>query len=199
MNELQRIVGKRRVVVREMIDNERYVGFNKKPLPLLGYIIVSVLVMGIRVSKARVLVARRGTKPVVGRDWLTALRCKSVHSLEEGWNPLKCVTEGKVKPDVELRAEVKQLKVEIPDLFERSGCVNIYSIKIDMKEGERVTQQKDRRIPIHLQEQVDREINSLSEKGHIERVDTLKDDVFTQSVVITVAEKIEGQEGEVSR
>ena len=75
IDELQRIVGKRRVVVRETIDNERYADFNKKPLPSLGYMFVSLQVDGIRVSKGRVLVARKGTKQTVGRDWLTALRC----------------------------------------------------------------------------------------------------------------------------
>ena len=156
-----------------------------------------------------------------------------VHSTEEGENSINCVTEEKVKPEVELSAEVKQLKAEFPDLFERQGCVNNYSIKIDIKEGARVTQQKGRRIPIQVQEQVDRGINNLLEKEHSERVDTIKDDVFIQPVVVTVkkdrsvkitlvaralnesiakdkyqmpnlenlmdmlAEKIEGQEGEV--
>ena len=47
-----------------------------------------------------------------------------------------------------------------------------------MKEGTRVTQQKGRRIPIQLQGEVDKEIHNLLEKGHIEKIDTIKDDVF---------------------
>ena len=152
IDELQRIVGKRRVIVSEMIDNERIVDFNEKPLPLLGYMFVSLQVNGVRVSKAKVLVARKGTKPIVGRDWLTALRYKIIHATEEGENSINCVSEEKVKPEFELSAEVKQLRAEFPDLFERRGCVNNNSIKIDIKEGTRVTQQKGRRIPIQLQE-----------------------------------------------
>ena len=34
--DLQKIVGERKVVIREMIENERYVDYNKKPLELLG-------------------------------------------------------------------------------------------------------------------------------------------------------------------
>ena len=34
IDELRRLGGKRRVIEREMIDNERYVDFNKRPLPL---------------------------------------------------------------------------------------------------------------------------------------------------------------------
>ena len=55
-----------------------------------------------------------------------------------------------------------------------------------MKDGTRITQQKGRRIPIQLQDQVDSEITNLLDQGHIERVDTIKDDVFIQPVVITV-------------
>ena len=101
-------------------------------------------------------------------------------------NSINCVSEEKVKPEVELSTEVKQLRAEFPDLFARRGRVNNYSIKIDMKEGTRVTQQKRRRIQIQLQEQVDKEMSNLLGKGHIEKVDTVKDDGFIQHVVVTV-------------
>ena len=55
-----------------------------------------------------------------------------------------------------------------------------------MKENARVTQQKRRRIPIQLQKQVDKQMNKLLEQGHIEKIDSIKDDVFIQPVVITV-------------
>ena len=37
-----------------------------------------------------------------------------------------------------------------------------------------------------MQDQVDKEIEQLLEQGHIEKVDTIKDDVFLQPVVMTV-------------
>ena len=55
-----------------------------------------------------------------------------------------------------------------------------------MKDVTRATQQKGRRIPRQLQDQVDMEIKNLLEQGHIEKVDTIKDAVFIQPVVITV-------------
>ena len=36
IDELKRIIGKHLVAVREMIDVERYVDFNRRPLPLQG-------------------------------------------------------------------------------------------------------------------------------------------------------------------
>ena len=58
VEELERIIGKH-WVVRQMIDDERYVDFKKRPLPLLGKIFVSVQVGKTRMSKARVLVAKK--------------------------------------------------------------------------------------------------------------------------------------------
>ena len=111
--------------MRDMINNERYVDFNKKPLPLMGLMFVSLQVKGIRDSKSRVL-------------------------------------------------EVKQIAEEFPNLFERRGFFNKYSIKIEMKENAHVTQLIGRRIPIHLQKQVNKEINNLREQGHKEKIDSQK-------------------------
>ena len=61
-----------------------------------------------------------------------------------------------------------------------------YEIKIKMKEGAKITQQKGRRTPIQLQNQVDNEIEKLLNEGHIEKVDKIQDDVFIQPTVITV-------------
>ena len=55
--DLQKIVGERKVVIRDMIGGEKYVDYNRKPLKLLGYQFVRLEVAGVTVSKARVLVA----------------------------------------------------------------------------------------------------------------------------------------------
>ena len=88
--------------------------------------------------------------------------------------------------EIKLSPDAKQLVEEFTNLFKRRGRVNNYKFKIDMKYGTRATQQKGRRIPLPLQDQVDKEFETLLEQGHIEKVDTIKDDVFTQPVVITV-------------
>ena len=55
-----------------------------------------------------------------------------------------------------------------------------------MKDNAKISQQKGCRIPIQLQEQVDKEIEKLLKDGHIEKVDKIQDDVFIQPTVITV-------------
>ena len=55
-----------------------------------------------------------------------------------------------------------------------------------MKDNARISQQKGRRVPIQLQNQVDAEIIKLLKEGHIEKVEKIRDDVFIQPIVITV-------------
>ena len=61
-----------------------------------------------------------------------------------------------------------------------------YKIEIDTENEANVTQQKGRRIPIQLHEQVDKEIEMLLKRGHIEKVNKIQDNVFIQPTVITV-------------
>ena len=186
VDELKKIIRKHWVVVRKMIDNERYVDFNRRPLPILGYMFVSVQVGKTRMSKARVLVAKKGSKSIVGRDWLKALKYNIEQPTTEGENSVNSISCESAESENKLSHDAKQLVEEFPNLFKRRGRVNNYKIKIETKDGTRVTQQKGRRIPIQLQEQVDKEIQNSLEQGHIQKVNNIKDDVFIQPVVITV-------------
>ena len=202
--DLQKIVGERKVVIREMIENERYVDNNKNPLELLGYQFVRLEVAGVTVSKARVLVAPNSGKSIVGRDWLVALRYRINQPIERGEcegidknvncvhpvNEVKnvnCVNStNEAESEGQLSPEIKQLIGDFPKLFTRNGRVKNYEIKIKMKDNARISQQKGRRVPIQLQNQADAEINKLLKEGHIEKVEKIRDDVFIRSTVITV-------------
>ena len=186
IDELRRIIGRRWVVVRDMIDGERYVDFNRRPLPLLGYMFVSIQVGKTKMSKARVLVAKKRAISIIGRDWLTALKYRIEPPITKGENAVNSISRESDESENKLSRDAQQLVQEFPNLFKRRGRVNNYKIKTEMKNGTRITQQKGRRIPIQLQDQVDSEITNLLDQEHIERVDTIKDDVFIQPVVITV-------------
>ena len=55
-----------------------------------------------------------------------------------------------------------------------------------MKDNAKISQQKGRRIPIQLQDQVDKEIEKVLKDGLDEKVDKIQDEVFIQPTVITV-------------
>ena len=55
-----------------------------------------------------------------------------------------------------------------------------------MHEDAVIKQRKGRRIPFQLQESVKREISRLLQEGHIVKFGEIKEDVFSQTTVITV-------------
>ena len=82
-----------------MIEAERYVDFNGKPLKLLGYVFCELQVNESFVMKAKICLARNGTKSILGKEWQSTLRYKLVPEGE-----LK-VTEGPIT----WRCELKQI------------------------------------------------------------------------------------------
>ena len=155
--DLQQIIGERKVVVRDMIEDEHYVDYNKRPLKLLGYQFVRLEVAELTVSKARVLVAPKFGKSIIGRDWLIALRYQIKQPIESGEcerntqvvnndkivNNIKCkrITQAdnynesvnSPNPEEKICPEVQQFIGEFPKLFKRRGHVKNYEIKINMK------------------------------------------------------------------
>ena len=179
LDEIKSIMKRKELPVRKMIEGERYVDFNGKPLKLLGYVFCELQVNDSYIKKARILIARSGSKSIIGREWLTTLRYKL--------QPQKGELEvNSMEKKSELSVETKQLVAEFPELFKRQGKVNNYKIKINLKSEAEVSQQKGRRIPIQLQKAVDEEISRLLKEGHIEKIDEIKADVFIQPTVITV-------------
>ena len=75
---------------------------------------------------------------------------------------------------------------EFPKLFRREGRVAKYEIKIKMKNDAKIAPQSGHRVPIQLQNPVEKEIDKLLKEGLIEKVDKIQDDVFNQPIVKTV-------------
>ena len=107
VDELERIIGQNWVVVREMIDDGRYVDFNRRPLPLLGYMFVSIQVGKTKILKARVLVAKKGAKSIIGRGWLTALKYKIEQPMALGENTVNSISCERVDPEIQLRPDAE--------------------------------------------------------------------------------------------
>ena len=61
-----------------------------------------------------------------------------------------------------------------------------YKVQADFFANLTPIQQKERRIPITLQEKVDGEIDKLIKQGHIEKLEESLDKFFVSPIVITV-------------
>ena len=129
---------------------------------------------------ARILIAKKRTKSIIGGEWLSILKYKMI---PEQKGELEVNLPEK---DQEPSVETKQFVKEIPKLFERRRKVKSHKVKLNFKSDAKKTQQKERRIPIQLQKGVDEEIGRLLKEGHIGKINEIKDDVFIQPTVITV-------------
>ena len=167
VDELKRIMKRGTLKVRDLFKEEKYLDFNGKPLNLLGYVFCELQVGDSYNKKARVLVARKGYKSIIGREWLSTLR----YSFMQEKGELEVIS---IDKDEELSEEMKQFVKEFPKLFWRRGKIKNYQVQVNLKTGARIPQQKRRRIPIQLQKAVDEEIKRLPKEGHIERVDEIK-------------------------
>ena len=98
---------------------------------------VSIQVGKTRMSKARVLVAKKGAKSIIGRDWLTALKYKIEPPITKGENAVNSFSRESDESENKLSRDAQQLVQEFQNLFKRRGRVNNYKIKIEMKDGTR--------------------------------------------------------------
>ena len=80
---------------------------------------------------------------------------------------------------------MKQL-VPFSDLFYNNNEIKGLEVKIKLKEGAQIIQQKGRPIPIHLQDQVANELKRLIENGYLKTVAEITEDCFVSPAVITV-------------
>ena len=78
IDELKQIMNRKTLFIRELPKDEEYVDFNKRKLQLLGYIFCHLEVGDSKLDKARILIADKGAKSLIGRDWLNAFNYKFV-------------------------------------------------------------------------------------------------------------------------
>ena len=82
---------------------------------------------------------------------------------------------------------MNQKKNKLPDLFENNQTIKDNEINIQLKPGHYPVKQKARPIPLHLQEDVERELEKQIKTGHLEKVIKVdEEDCFVSPVVITV-------------
>ena len=88
-----------------------------------------------------------------------------------------------------IKEKIADLKNEFKDLFYNNNEIKDLSVKIKLKEGAQIIQQKGRPMPIHLQDQVAKELNRLIENGYLEKATDIKEDCSVSPAVITVKKK----------
>ena len=154
-------------------ENEKYIDYSSNKIKFLGAIIGQVESGMRKLDKVRALIAENGARTLIGRDWLRG-------------SGIKLKTEGGKSEINYVNETPNKLFTEFKELFTRQGCVEGHEINAEFKENCIPKQQKGRRIPLQLQNSVEKELEKLLKSGHIEKVSEIKHDVFIQPTVITV-------------
>ena len=124
------------------------------------------------------LITKAQTSPLMGLDWIQRLKIK-LNSDNDG------IQIHNIKLDNTEKRMIK-LQNDFKDLVYNNKEFKYLSVKLNLKEGAKISQQKGRPIPIHLQDQVADELKRLIKNGYLERTTEITEDCFVSPAVITV-------------
>ena len=96
------------------------------------------------------------------------------------------LTIGRLQLAENNQSEREKVFTKFPDLFENNEPIKDTEKKIQLKPGRQPIKQKARPVPLHLQKDVERELERSIKSGHLEKVNNVDEDCFVSPVVITV-------------
>ena len=124
-------------------------------------------------SQLPILITQRDDiKPLLGVNWLKQLP----------------ITIKKILLD-EHNCQSNEIHTKLHKLFETNNTIKNAEVKIQLKPGCYLIQQKARPIPCHLQKDVKNKLERLIKSGHLERLETIEEDCFVSPSVITVKKR----------
>ena len=137
---------------------------------------------GWNAGRADLIVVPNNHRALIGRDLFQGLGIQvnqQTSSKSEGKNV--AMTENLVSQNL------KQLRAkQFPGLVKRIGRSVNHTVESKFKTNFTPIHQRGRRVPIHLQNQVEKELKKLQENGNIIKLDKRSDKNFISPIVITV-------------
>ena len=122
-------------------------------------------------QKLEILITERNDiTPFLGMDWMKKFK----------------LTVGSIRIQDNNQSEKKRIIEKFPDLFNNNTTIKDTEINTQLKPGHHPVKQKARPIPLHLQEDVGRELEKLIKTIHLEKVKHVDEDCFVSPVVIRV-------------
>ena len=148
----------------------RYQDVNKNEVKFRGKIPVDIEYENNKQKMHLLITERNDITPLLGMDWLKKFK----------------LTIGNIRLDDNNQSEKRQIVGKFPDLFKNNTTIKDVEINIQLEAGHYPVKQKARPTPLHLQEAVGKENETLTKSGHLERVKQVDEDCFVSPVVITV-------------
>ena len=131
-----------------------------------------------------------GNRPsIIGRDLMPNLGSQIVQRTpEQKVMSVQGEQPGAETPREENSSDPWQtyFRKQFNNLFQGVGKIKNHKVHAEFFETLTPIQQKGRRVPITLQDKVDKEISKLLQQGHIKKLEQCSDKYFVSPIVITV-------------
>ena len=159
----------------------QFVDYSKQSIIILGAITTTIHSAGWEVVGASFLITERRTRYILRLDLQSKVGIQTTQKL---------APKDKTRFDVLLCEQPEGWKnkfySKFKDLFDRQGCSKNHVVSTKFKYPLCPLQEKERRIPIHIQEKVHEEMEKLLKERHIKRLDKCTSDCFIAPIVITI-------------
>ena len=159
----------------------KFVDYNKQPISILGALKTNLRSAGWEVKDATFLVSERKTRCIMGLDLQGQVGIVTTQRLAP-----KELTRFDVLMCEQSEGWKEKFFTKFKNLFERQGISKNHIASSKFKYPLCPIQEKGRRIPIHIQDKVEKEIEKLLTEGHITKLDKCTSDCFIAPIVITV-------------
>ena len=148
----------------------RYQDVNKNEVKFRGKIPVNIEYKNNKQKMEILITERTDITPLLGMVWMKTFK----------------LTIGKIQLAENSQSEKERIFGKFRDLFENNETIKDTEIKIQLKPGHHSVKQKARPVPLHLQEDVGKELEKLIRTGHLEKINDVDEDCSVSPVVITI-------------
>ena len=161
-------------------EKSRYKCFNNQDIKISGTLHITLKSGAWTAKNCTILLVKHLPQPVVGRDILKQLGIYLTITKPTD-KTIGLISDASTKKNI-----IKLIFKKNPHLCTRLGRSKNHMAKSTFKEKFTPTQHKGRRVPLHLLEWVEQELEKLFEDKQIKRLEKCSDEYFISPVVITV-------------
>ena len=172
--------------IKEVNLGMRFIDYNKNNINILGALYVDISSAGYKVKRARFLVVDK-KRCLLGLDLHAKIGIVTKQIPYQARKP-KATQINSVEDNTEawISNEWKiYFTTKFKDVFTRLGRSKNHVVSTLFHSPLIPIQEKGRRIPIHILDRVEKEINKLIEQDHIYKLDNCTNDCFIPPIVIT--------------
>ena len=140
----------------------RYQDVNKNEVKFRGKTPVNLEYENNKQKMEILITERMDITPLLGMDWMKKFK----------------LTIKRIQFADNNQSEREKVFNKFPDLFENNETIKDAKINIQLKPGHYPVKQKARPVPLLLQKDVGRELESLIKSGHLEQINNVDEDCF---------------------